>query len=181
VLVFSVLVFPAPGGGDGPTRARGIHHTTKDGTTMDLLTPDRIRELLAPSSIQFGARASDRSEAVRQAGAALVATGAVGEPYIDAMLEREESVSTYVGEGIAMPHGTLTAKNDVRVDALVLLQFPDGIDWNGENVTVVIGIAAHGRHYISLISQLAGLLLDPERADALRAAGTPDEVYALFG
>jgi PTS system mannitol-specific IIA component len=147
---------------------------------MEHLTPDRIRELLAPTSMQFAAHAADRSEAVRQAGAALVAVGAVSEPYIDAMIEREESVSTYVGEGIAMPHGTLTAKNDVRSDALVLLRYPDGVDWNGEKVTVVIGIAAHGRHYISLISQLAALLLDPSRAEALRAASTADEVYALF-
>jgi PTS system mannitol-specific IIA component len=147
---------------------------------MDQLTLDRLRELLPTRSMQLSARASDRSDAIRQAGAALVAAGAVGEPYIDAMLEREASVSTFVGEGIAMPHGTLTAKDDVRADALVLLRFPDGVDWNGESVTVVIGVAARGRHYISLISQLAGLLLDPQRAEALRNAGTTDEVYALF-
>jgi PTS system mannitol-specific IIA component len=146
---------------------------------MDL-TLDRLHELLPASSVHLDARATDRSDAVRQAGAALVAAGAVGEPYVEAMLERESSVSTYVGEGIAMPHGTVTAKSDVISDALVLLRFPEGIDWNGDRVTVVFGVAARGRHYIALISQLASVLLDPQCADALRAAETADEVYALF-
>ena len=144
------------------------------------LTLDRIQELLPASSIHLDAKAANRDDAVRQAGAALVAVGAVAEPYVGAMLERESSVSTYVGEGIAMPHGTVTAKNDVITDALVLLRFADGIEWNGETVTVVFGVAARGRHYIALISQLAGVLLDPARAEALRSATTTDEVYAIF-
>ena len=144
------------------------------------LTIDRIQELLPASSIHLDAQASDRNDAVRQAGAALVAAGAASEPYVEAMLEREGTLSTYVGEGIAMPHGTVTAKNDVLADALVLLRFADGIDWNGETVTIVFGVAARGRHYIALISQLAGVLLDPARADALRSATTSDEVYAIF-
>jgi PTS system mannitol-specific IIA component len=144
------------------------------------LTLDRIQELLPASSIHLDATAADRDDAVRQAGAALVAVGAVSEPYVEAMLERESSVSTYVGEGIAMPHGTVTAKNDVNADALVLLRFADGIEWNGETVTVVFGVAARGRHYIALISQLAGVLLDPARAEALRSATATDEVYAIF-
>ena len=146
---------------------------------MDL-TLDRLQELMPASSVHLDAHATDWREAVRQAGAALVAAGAVGESYVEAMLEREESVSTYVGEGIAMPHGTVTAKNDVLSDALVLLRYPEGVDWNGERVTVVFGVAARGRHYIALISQLASVLLDPKRAEALRSAANPTEVYALF-
>ena len=146
---------------------------------MDL-TLDRLQELMPVSSVHLDAHATDWRDAVRQAGAALVVAGAVGEAYVEAMLEREESVSTYVGEGIAMPHGTVTAKNDVVSDALVLLRFPEGVDWKGERVTVVFGVAARGRHYIALISQLASVLLDPTRAEALRSAATPTEVYALF-
>ncbi|PRY70417.1 PTS system IIA component (Fru family) [Glaciihabitans tibetensis] len=148
---------------------------------MTELSFERLHELLSADSVFLEASATGREDAVRQAGDALVRAGAVDPDYVDAMLEREGSVSTYVGEGIAMPHGTLNAKHQVKSDALVLLRFRDGIDWGGERVTVVLGVAAHGRHYIALISQIASVLLDPGRADALRAAESVDEVYALFG
>jgi len=147
---------------------------------MTELSFERIQELLAPSSIILDASATDREDAVRQAGEALVQVGAVDTVYVDAMLERERSVSTYVGEGIAMPHGTLSAKHEVNTDALVLLRFPGGLDWGGERVTVVLGVAAHGRHYIALISQIASVLLDPARAAALRSAASPEDVYDIF-
>jgi PTS system mannitol-specific IIA component len=147
---------------------------------MTELSHDRLTKLLAPTSIFLDAVAADRDDAVRQAGAALVGVGAVDPSYVDSMLERERSVSTYVGEGVAMPHGTLGAKHEVKADALVLLRFRDGIDWDGHHTTVVLGVAAHGRRYVALISQIASVLLDPARAAALRSAETPDEVYAVF-
>ncbi len=144
------------------------------------LGPARLRELMPESSILLDARASGREDAVRQAGAALVASGAVSPHYVDAMIERERALSTYLGEGIAMVHGTLPSKDDVLAEALVLLRFDPPIDWTGEQVTVVFGVAARGRGYIALISQLAVVLLDADRAAALRAAKTPAEIYALF-
>ena len=147
---------------------------------MAKLTPDRFRTLLPESSIVLDATVTTREEAVALAASVLASAGAVNDAYGDAMLEREYSVSTYVGEGIAMPHGTLTAKDTVVADGLVLLRFPEPIDWNGERVSVVIGIAARGRGYISLISQLASVLLDSGKAADLRAATTTDEVYAIF-
>ena len=147
---------------------------------MAQLTPALIRELLPEKSIALDLDITSREEAVATAGEMLLSTGAVDERYADAMLEREYSVSTYVGEGIAMPHGTLTAKDSVVADALVLLRFSAPIDWNGEQVSVVIGIAARGRGYISLISQLAAALLDSGKAADLRSATTVDEVYAVF-
>ncbi|MCU1405554.1 MAG: system, component (fructose/mannitol), partial [Glaciihabitans sp.] len=116
---------------------------------MAALTTERLQSLLPESSIFLAASAATRDDAVQQAGEALVAAGAVDASYITAMLDREHSVSTYVGEGIAMPHGTVNAKDTVSGDALVLLQFPEGIDWDGEKVTAVIGVAARGRGYIS--------------------------------
>lgn len=140
----------------------------------------RLHDLLPATSMMMDAAAESRDDAIRQAGAVLVKSGAVTEGYIDAMIAREDTVSTYVGDGIAMPHGTITAKNDVRADALVLLRLPRGVDWNGDEVTLVVGVAARGRRYIALISQLAAVLLDPARAAAVRSARTADEVYALF-
>ncbi|WBU38622.1 PTS sugar transporter subunit IIA [Homoserinibacter sp. YIM 151385] len=139
-----------------------------------------LTELLSESSIRLDATASSRDEAIRQAGQALLEAGAIDDSYIDAMLERENTVSTYVGEGVAIPHGTLAGKDSVKQDALSVLRFPEGVDWDGNDVRVAVGIAAKGNGHIALLSQLATVLLDPDKAEALRNATTSDEVYELL-
>lgn len=139
--------------------------------------PDR---LLDPRAIHLTARAADRADAVRQCGRALVAVGAVEESYIPAMLDREASVSTYLGEGVAIPHGTLAGKDAVLRDALTVLRFPAGVDWGGHTVELCIGIAARGDGHIEILSELAQILMDPDRARALREATDPQDVIALL-
>jgi PTS system mannitol-specific IIA component len=139
-----------------------------------------LRKLLPERSIDLEASAPDRTEAIRMAGTLLIAAGSVEPEYVDEMLDREQAVSTFVGDGIAMPHGTLTAKSDVLVEGLSLLRFAEPVDWNGEQVTIVIGIAAHGRRYIALLSQLATALLDGDTAARLRETRSVDEVYELL-
>lgn len=137
------------------------------------LTLEQLETLLPDASILLGVEMLTRDFAIRRAGELLVDAGAVDRGYIDQMLEREQVVSTFVGEGVAMPHGTLTAKNDVRAEALCLIVLAEPIDWAGQPVSLVIGIAAHGRRYITLLSQLASTLLDDDRAAELRRASTP--------
>jgi mannitol PTS system EIIA component len=139
-----------------------------------------LRQLLPETSIDLAAVADSRNDAIRQAGALLVASGSVDPGYVSDMLDRENSVSTFVGNGIAMPHGTLTAKRDVLAEGLCLLRFAEPVDWKGEKVVIVIGIAAHGRRYITLLSQLATALLAGDAAERLRAAETKDAVYSLL-
>src|SRR6266511_2176029 len=136
--------------------------------------------VLERGAIQLAERAADRDDAIRQCGAVLVATGAVEPAYVDAMLERERSIATYVGEGVAIPHATLAGKEAVRRDALAVLRFPDGVDWNGEPVSVCVAIAARGDGHVAMLAELAQILLDPERARALREATDPDEVLQLL-
>jgi mannitol PTS system EIIA component len=143
-------------------------------------TLDELSGLLPASSINLTATASGRDDAIRQAGALLVAAGAVFPDYVDQMLERERVVSTFVGDGIAMPHGTLTAKSDVVNEGLSVLLLGEPVDWAGQSVTLVIGIAAHGRRYITLLSQLATALLDDGRAKSLRESTTTEQVRALL-
>jgi PTS system mannitol-specific IIA component len=143
-------------------------------------TLDELQILLPSSSIVLGARAIDRDDAIRQAGSLLALAGAVERDYVDQMLERERVVSTYVGDGIAMPHGTLTAKAIVTSEGLSVLQLAEPVDWAGQPVTLVIGIAAHGRRYITLLSQLAAVLLDDDRATSLRQARTTSAVRVLL-
>jgi len=140
----------------------------------------RLTDLLAEASINFSARATDRDDAVRQAGGALVAAGAVDQTYVEAMLEREKTVSTFVGEGVAIPHGTLAVTSSIRKNALVFLRFPTGVDWDGNDVRIVIGMAASGGGHIALLSQVATVLMKPLKAQALRDATEISTIYELF-
>jgi len=143
-------------------------------------TLDELVKLLPAASVNLRVGASNREDAVRQAGALLVSAGAVEPAYVEQMLERERVVSTFVGEGIAMPHGTLTAKRDVISEGLSVLVLSEPVDWAGQPVSLVIGIAAHGRRYITLLSQLATALLDDGRATSLRKATSVEQVRALL-
>lgn len=139
-----------------------------------------LTELLSKVSINLEASATGRDDAIRQAGAGLLAAGAVDATYLDAMIDRENSVSTFMGDGVAFPHGTLAAKRAVTADALSFVRFPDGVDWDGNDVRLAFGIAAMGNGHIALLSQLASVLMHPGRSAALRAVTTMDEVFALL-
>lgn len=138
-------------------------------------------ELLQPEAIRLECSAVDRDDAIRQCGEVLVATGAVDPAYVDTMLARERSVSTYVGEGVAIPHGTLAGKDSVHSDALAVLRFPQGVDWGGDQpVRVCVAIAARGDGHVEILSELAQILLDPDQAAALRSATDPETVLRLL-
>ena len=142
-----------------------------DATLVDLLTPDRVL---------FGRTAHDWEHAVRQVGAVLVGAGAVPEAYVEAMVERDRDVSTFIGEGVAIPHGTLAGRDLVTHDALCVVQFPDGVDWHGEDVVLCVGIAAKGEGHVPILAQLAEVLMEPDRAAALRSAASAEEVLDLL-
>ncbi|MEV0902660.1 PTS sugar transporter subunit IIA [Actinoplanes sp. NPDC049802] len=140
-----------------------------------------MSELLDPRAIRLTETAADRDDAIRRCGAALVEIGAVAPGYVDTMLAREQSISTYVGEGVAIPHGTLAGKDLVKRDALAVLRFPEGVDWGGEPVTVCVAIAARGDGHVELLASLAEILLDEDQARELREATEPGAVIRLLG
>jgi mannitol PTS system EIIA component len=139
-----------------------------------------VTQLLDRRAIRLFERADGREDAIRLCGGTLVETGAVYPAYVEEMLARERSISTYVGEGVAIPHGTLAGKESVRRDALAVLRFPEGVDWGGERVHVCVAIAARGDGHVELLAELAEILLDPERAAALRAATDVEQVHRLL-
>ncbi|GIF13367.1 PTS sugar transporter subunit IIA [Actinoplanes teichomyceticus] len=140
-----------------------------------------MSELLDRRAIKLAETAADREDAIRRCGEALVEIGAVDPGYVATMLAREQSISTYVGEGVAIPHGTLGGKALVHRDALAVLRFPAGVDWGGEPVTVCVGIAASGDGHVELLAALAEILLDEDQARELREATDPDTVIRLLG
>jgi len=139
-----------------------------------------LAALLDERSVNFTAAAAGRDEAIVLAGEALVAAGAVEPGYVVTMLERELSVPTYIGEGVAIPHGTLAGKELVHRDTLSFVRSPDGVDWGGQTATIAIGIAAKGDGHVELLSRLAVLLLDADTAAALRDVTDLDALRTLL-
>ena len=137
-------------------------------------------DILRAEAVRLGCRATDKWDAVEQAGALLVEIGAVQPAYADAMIEREKSISTYVGEGVAIPHGIDESRTFVTRTALAVLQFPHGVDWDGNEVKVAVAIASSGTEHVAVLSALAQILMEPDQAERLREAAEVDDVLALL-
>jgi PTS system mannitol-specific IIA component/phosphocarrier protein FPr len=137
-------------------------------------------DVLVRGAVRLAQHAHDKWDALRQSGALLEELGVVDEGYADAILDRETQISTYMGEGVAIPHGTDQARALVRRTALGFLQYPDGVDWDGETVYLCIPIAASGDEHVGVLSALAEILVDDESAAALRTATDVDDVLALL-
>ena len=143
-------------------------------------TPPPTTDVLVREAVRLAQHADDKWDALRQSGALLEELGAVDEGYAAAILEREGQISTYMGEGVAIPHGTDAARALVRRTALGFLQYPDGVDWDGETVHLCIPIAASGDEHVGVLSALAEILVDDDSAAALRAATDVETVLALL-
>jgi mannitol/fructose-specific phosphotransferase system IIA component len=137
-------------------------------------------QILAPASVRLGLPSMTKQEAIRLCGEVLVQAGAATPDYIDGMFARELQVSTYLGEGVAIPHGTNESRQYITSAALGFLQFPDGIDWDGNRVVLCIPIASASDEHLDILANLAGVLMEPEAAERLRNTTSVDDVLALL-
>lgn len=96
------------------------------------------------------------------------------------MHEREKSVSTYMGNGLAIPHGTNDAKGAIRHSGISFVRYPEPIDWNGKPAEFVVGIAGAGKDHMALLTRIAHVFLDKDEVERLRRASTPEEVRAVL-
>jgi mannitol/fructose-specific phosphotransferase system IIA component len=143
------------------------------------LSPDTT-QVLSADAVRLGLSATDKLDALRQCGAVLVEIGAASEQYAAAILEREQSVSTYMGEGVAIPHGTDASREYINRAALAVLQFPEGVDWNGKAVQICIAIASKSDDHIAILQSLAMVLSDTDKAARLRETRDVGEVLTLL-
>lgn len=139
-----------------------------------------MSEVLASEAVLLSGAARTRDEAIDEAGRLLVAVGAVEESYVRAMHDRETSVSTYMGNGLAIPHGTNEAKSAIRHTAISFVRYAETIDWKGKPAEFVVGIAGAGDDHLAVLSRLAEVFMDDDEIARLRAAGTVDEVLAVL-
>jgi mannitol PTS system EIICBA or EIICB component len=137
-------------------------------------------DALSRQSIVLGGTATNRDAAITEAGNLLVAAGAVDPTYVDAMHEREKSVSTAMGNGLAIPHGTNEAKGLIKHTAISFVRYDEPVDWNGKPAEFVVGIAGAGDDHLALLSRIAETFVDPDAVARLRAATDPDEVLVVL-
>ncbi|MCE0489405.1 fused PTS fructose transporter subunit IIA/HPr protein [Pantoea sp. Mb-10] len=135
---------------------------------------------LEVQAIHTGASAQNKEEAIRQVAAALTAAGNVAEGYVNGMLAREQQTTTFLGNGIAIPHGTTDTRDLVLKTGVQVYQFPQGVDWgDGQTAYVAIGIAAKSDEHLALLRQLTHVLSDDSVAAQLKTASA-DELRALL-
>jgi PTS system mannitol-specific IIC component len=167
----------APAGGTaaagGPAPAGGTPAASVDEVSGE-------EEVLPQESIVLSGTARTRDEAITEAGELLVASGAVDASYVDSMHERETSVSTYMGNLLAIPHGTNEAKSSIRRTGISFVRYPDGIDWKGKEVQFAVGIAGAGDDHLALLQRIATVFLDKAQLAELQAATTTDEVSSIL-
>jgi PTS system mannitol-specific IIA component len=135
--------------------------------------------LLDSQTIRLGARYADKAEAIRDVGRLLHQAGKVGAEYIEKMIEREALATTYLGNGVACPHGTKDAIPFVKETGLAIVQVPEGVDFGGGNrARLLVGIAARGNEHLDLLATIAEICSDDVRLERLIAAPNAEAVLA---
>ncbi|RCW76914.1 PTS sugar transporter subunit IIA [Saliterribacillus persicus] len=139
------------------------------------------KEILTKDNIVLGAQLSNKEEAIRFTGNILKDNGYVEAAYVEKMLEREEVTSTYIGNQVAIPHGTEDAKKAVQETGLSVVITPEGVDFNGNTVNILIGIAGKGDEHLEILSKIALVCAEEENIQKLIEAESKDDVLEILG
>ena len=140
-----------------------------------------MSNVLELAQIDLHGSATTPAEAIEEAGRILVAAGAVTPEYVGFMHARESTVSTYMGNFLAIPHGTNEGKDTISKSALSFVRYDHSIDWNGNEVRFVVGIAGKDNGHMEVLSKIAIVFSEDDDVAALLDAPTPDAVLALLG
>lgn len=145
------------------------------GENTDIVIPDTPikKQVIVAEGIKLGQKPVSKEEAIQAAGELLEKLGYVDHSYVEAMQEREKLVTTYMGMGVAIPHGTTQAKSTVKKTGIVFIQYPEGVDFGDEKAQLVFGIAGIGDEHLDLLSKLCTLLEDEALLETLK---TTDDV-----
>jgi len=140
-----------------------------------------MSETVTKDLIIASGSATTRDEAIREAGNLLLKADALTPAYVDAMVEREGSITTYMGSYLAIPHGTNESKETIKHSAVSLVRYVNPIDWDGNEVRIVVGIAGVNNEHLGILSKIAIIFSDEVEAKKMLDATTVDELYQLLG
>ena len=146
--------------------------------TAETVSADVLRQ----ENVKIGLPSVSREEAITAAGKMLVASGYVDEGYVQGMLNREHDLSTYIGKGIAIPHGENAVKDTIKKTGIVVCQYPDGVKFGDETAYLVIGIAGVGNDHLAILANIATMVGDytDEQLEQLFKTKSADELYHVF-
>lgn len=138
-------------------------------------------QVLAKENIKLNQTVKSKEEAIRLAGQTLIENGYVTDDYIDKMFEREETSSTFMGNFIAIPHGTEDAKGEVLHSGISIIHIPDGVEYGeGNTAKVVFGIAGKNNEHLDILSNIAIICSEEENIERLINAKSEEELIAIF-
>ncbi|HEX9028284.1 MAG TPA: PTS sugar transporter subunit IIA [Anaerolineales bacterium] len=138
--------------------------------------------IISVERISLQTSAADKADAIRKAGELLVNSGCVLSPYVDGMLTREQSMSTSLGNGVAIPHGVYENRDHILKTGISVVQLVDGVNWDdGDKVYLVIGIAASGDEHVGVLSNLAEVIDNEDNLAELLRTSDPEVIVKYLG
>ncbi len=139
------------------------------------------KEILVKEGIILNVASESKDKAIERAGNLLINGGYVKSNYIEGMKAREEEVTTYMGNGVAIPHGMNEYKKEIIESGIVIAQYPNGVDFGeGNTAYIVIGIAGKGEEHMEILSKIALTVQYEENVERLRNAKTPEEIIKII-
>ena len=161
-------------------RTNGNVKVAKEVAATNEVVEAKETSILKKNNIVLGLESVSKEEAIKRVGEILAKEGYVKEEYIQAMLEREEIVSTYIGMGVAIPHGVGEAKKEVKKSGIAVLQYPNGIKFGDEVAYLVVGIAGVGDEHLTILSNIAMSLEDEGLVEKLRNTYDVNDILKVF-
>ena len=161
-------------------RTNGNVKVAKEVAATNEIVEAKETSILNKNNIVLGLESVSKEEAIKRAGEILAKEGYVKEEYIQAMLEREEIVSTYIGMGVAIPHGVGEAKKEVKKSGIAVLQYPNGVKFGDEVAYLVVGIAGVGDEHLTILSNIAMSLEDEGLVEKLRNTYDVNDILKVF-
>jgi mannitol PTS system EIICBA or EIICB component len=158
-----------------------VDDAEENGTVNQGQETGHADDLLRPENVFLNQEFANKEEAIRFAGQALFNAGYVKESYIEAMIERDNMTSTYMGNDVAIPHGTEEAKKDVIKSGFTVLQVPNGVDFDGQKARLIFGIAGKDGTHLEILSGIAVTCSDMENIEKMAKAKTAQEIIDIIG
>ena len=137
--------------------------------------------ILNEGNILLNVASEGKYEAIERTGKLLADNGYVAPDYIEGMKKREDEVTTYIGNGISIPHGTSQYVSFIKTSGIVVLQYPEGVDFGGGNIAyILIGIAGKNDEHLEILSAIALVCQDEQNVSKLRHAATKTEIISIL-